>query len=237
MTAHAIGMKRVLIAGDSIALGTGADASRYAVGSQLKRDYALSQVDVVAKSGARVRDVITQLAQADKGYDIALIIVGGNDVLRFTRLAKLALHLRCALMVAARKARWVIVANSANVGGAPRFGWPLTAVLSRRSLNVKNIYEQVSACLGVRFVNFTFAPEHDVFARDPQRYFAADRIHPSAAAYETCYQWLLDRGGLKEQLRKVSRASALHGAHHSARDHAQSGEGVSASNAPVPVTG
>ena len=81
----------------------------------------------------------------------------------------------------------VIVANSANVGAAPMFGWPLNVILSRRSLRVRRVFAQVCRRHRVRFVNFTYRFQRDAFARQREQYFAEDGLHPTSAAYGYCY--------------------------------------------------
>jgi len=63
-------------------------------------------------------------------------------------------------------------------GGAPLFSWPLNWVLSRRSLRVRRIFALTCRQMRAQFVNLTFVPERDHFARHRELYFAEDGLHP-----------------------------------------------------------
>src|SRR3954454_10241628 len=96
---------RLVLLGDSTALGVGVERVTDTVGGQLATLLADSpggrrvELSSVAVSGSRSADLGTQVARALVGQrpDIAVILVGGNDAIHFARPAEAAEHLAAAV--------------------------------------------------------------------------------------------------------------------------------------------
>ena len=185
--------RRILIVGDSTAVGLGTLNGEDSIAGRLARDFPHASIENRAVLGARVACVLGQLAEPGGPFDAIIIAAGGNDVIRGTPHERLRAALTDVIQRARALAPLVIVVNSGNVGGAPLFCWPLNMLLSRRSLRVRRVFAQACRQLRAQFVNLTFVPERDRFARQPGLYFAEDGLHPSSAAYEYCYEVLRRR--------------------------------------------
>lgn len=191
----------LLLLGDSLAVGIGARSGAHTLGGQLSEDFRGVGVECRAAVGARVRDLPAQLGAASREhYQAILVCIGGNDIVRATPLADFRARLGNALRLCSARSPCVIVANCANLGGAPLFFWPWSRWLDARSLRIRHCMARLCAAHHARFVNFCLEPERDFFRRHPERYFSADGIHPSAYAYRLCYLSLVQRGRLREQL-------------------------------------
>ena len=79
-------VRRILVVGDSTAVGTGADAPQDSLPGRIGQDHPRWHIDNLAANGARYADVAAQLEQAPAGYDLVLVLAGGNDVIRLTAL-------------------------------------------------------------------------------------------------------------------------------------------------------
>jgi lysophospholipase L1-like esterase len=192
--------RRMLIVGDSTAVGLGTRRAEESIAGRLARDFPHASIENRGELGARVADVMRQL-HADEGpFDAIIIAAGGNDIIRGTRHEPLRTALTAVITRARTLAPLVIVVNSGNVGGAPLFFWPLNTVLSRRSLQVRRVFALTCRQLRAQFVNLTFVPQRDCFARRPGLYFAEDGLHPSSAAYDYCYEVLRRRTRLDRML-------------------------------------
>jgi lysophospholipase L1-like esterase len=191
---------RLLIVGDSTGVGLGTSNIEDSLAGRLARDFPHASIENCAELGARVACVLGQLAEVEVAYDAVLIVAGGNDILRRTPHDELQKTLVAVIRRAQAVAPLVIVVNSGNVGGAPLFSWPLNWVLSRRSLRVRRIFALTCRQMRAQFVNLTFVPERDHFARHRELYFAEDGLHPSSAAYEYCYGALKRRTRLTRML-------------------------------------
>lgn len=183
--------RRVLLVGDSTAVGIGAAAPSETLVGHIVAQFPSTTVENHARMGARGADVKTQLLKAASPfYDAVLIAIGGNDILRGTRPQDFRTALDEAIRVACGLSVVVIVVNCPNVGAAPLFPWPLTSILSRRSLRYRATFEAVCAGHPVEFVNFTYEPKRDPFRRERSVYFASDGLHPTSAAYRLCVERL-----------------------------------------------
>jgi lysophospholipase L1-like esterase len=179
--------RRLLIVGDSTAVGLGSDCSEDTVAGRLAREFPDASIENLAELGARAASVSDQIASARGSFDAILIAVGGNDVIYGTRPDRLKSALEAAILRARELTSLVIVVSSANVGGAPLFGWPLNLLLARRSARVREVFVGTCRQLRVRLVNFTVEAKRNPFLQRRHQFFAEDGLHPTATAYEYCY--------------------------------------------------
>jgi lysophospholipase L1-like esterase len=191
---------RLLIVGDSTGVGLGALNMEDSIAGRLAQDFPQASIENRAELGARIACVLGQLSSVEATYDAVLIAAGGNDILHRTPYCDLRAALEAVITRAREVAPLVIVVNSGNVGGAPLFGWPLSVVLSRRSLQVRRIFALTCRRMRAQFVNLTFVPRRDPFGRQRELYFAEDGLHPSSAAYQYCYDVLKRRTRLTRLL-------------------------------------
>lgn len=184
-------VRRVLVVGDSTAVGIGAESPTETLVGRIVAQFPAVLVENHARMGARAADLARQfgLAEAQR-YDAVLIAIGGNDILRGTSRKAFRTALDAALAHACALSGTVILVNCPNIGAAPLFPWPLSALLSWRSLRYRATYEAVCAGHPVEFVNFTYAPRDDPFRRARAVYFASDGLHPTGAAYALCFERL-----------------------------------------------
>jgi lysophospholipase L1-like esterase len=185
--------RRVLILGDSTAVGTGAGAPAGSVAGRLASDFPGVEVINLAEDGARMSDVLGQLAVAPEGpVDVILIQIGGNDILRFTEEETLRAATAEVLQSARRRASRVVMMSTGDVGTAPAFMPPLSWILSNRTREVRELFLDLSAAAGIEYVDLYRPPERDPFLSDPDRYYAPDGLHPSGEGYRRWYEQLLD---------------------------------------------
>ncbi len=191
----------LLLLGDSLAVGIGARSPAHTLSGQLFREFDHFDIECRAAVGARVDDLPVQLALASrKHYQAIVICIGGNDIVHATPLPSFRERLARALDLCAQRSVCVVVANCANLGGAPLFFWPWSRWLDKRSLQIRQTMARLCPAHRARFVNFCLEPERDIFRRHPGRYFSPDGIHPTNYAYRLCYLHLVRRGRLREHL-------------------------------------
>jgi lysophospholipase L1-like esterase len=183
--------RHVLIVGDSTAVGIGASSPAETLVGYIAAQFASTTLENHARMGARAHDMPTQLGAAQRPrYDAVLMAVGGNDILRGTEPNAFQKALDDALRQACALSEIVILVNCPNIGAAPLFPWPVSTILSRRSLRYRATFEAVCAGHPVDFVNFTYAPKDDPFRRARSVYFASDGLHPTSEAYRLCFERL-----------------------------------------------
>jgi lysophospholipase L1-like esterase len=187
MPAEAAAPVRSIVLGDSIALGFG--ASRGGRGflqlafARATTDRPGSRVVTVAAGGARVTDVIAHQvrALAEVRPDVAIVCVGGNDVLHQTQPARmrseyddLLRHIRAHV-----RPSHIVVCGVPDVSVSPLFADVRPAV--RRVCVAENAAVRASAdAAGAQFVDIFAAIEQ---LHDAARYLGDDRFHPSDRGY------------------------------------------------------
>ena len=180
----------MLILGDSTGVGVGAALPEESIAGLLAADYPDADIVNFAVSGACVADAIAQVDQClDAGlrFDLALLHVGGNDVVVDTPLPRLAddcdTLLRRLALLAVRTA-WL---GPPDLGLAPLFPRPYAWVMASRSRAMSQVFSAAAARHKVVFVDFS-APSHGAyFSKRRRNHFAIDGFHPNSASYKYGY--------------------------------------------------
>lgn len=177
---------RLAMLGDSIAFGTGADRVEDRLGPRLAAELAREGIDVelsvLAKPGATSKGLAAQVQAAELiRPEIAVIVVGANDLSRFVPSDRAAKLLGAAVAGLRRLDADVVVSTAPDLSAVP--GCPPEA-----GDYVRQACEDLAAAQAVatEAADGIAAPLGGelgrVFARNPDS-FAADGYHPSSAGY------------------------------------------------------
>ncbi|KQO19554.1 SGNH/GDSL hydrolase family protein [Acidovorax sp. Leaf78] len=188
--------QRLLVVGDSTALGTGASSPADSLAGLIGKAHPQWRIDNLAANGAKFGDVAQQLQGAEAGYDMVLVLAGGNDVIRLTTQKTLRANLEQTVALAREKGRTVVLMPCGNVGHAPFFVPPLSWAMSSRSERLHAMVQEVAAANQVRYVRLLRPRDEDPFVLRSDELNAADGLHPSSAGYAQWYQELVAQGGL-----------------------------------------
>lgn len=176
--------RRFLIVGDSTGIGVGCLDPRSTVPGRLAAAFPGTEVVNHSRDGAQSVDIAQQIATSEGRFDLILIFVGGNDVIRLSRYEAVAEAADHALEIAGGRASHVAVVPPADVGAAPLWVWPLDVLYSRRADNVRRAWQiATSQRTNVHLVDLRMARDGDPFRIKPRRFYSADGIHPSADGY------------------------------------------------------
>jgi lysophospholipase L1-like esterase len=193
----------LLALGDSLAIGVGAQCADHSVPGRIAATFDHLVVHHRAVCGARMRDLDAQLGMAPRArYTVLFIAAGANDVLRGTPWVEVERALVRFLARATARADLVVMVVSANVGGAPALPWALRGLFTARSRRMRDLAARTCARAGAHFVDLFHEPRDDFFARDPQRYFGVDGLHPSSESYRICYERVCATAPLHASLRR-----------------------------------
>lgn len=187
----------LLVLGDSIAAGLGAETPRQTLGAQLARRLAKRtgravRLHTAAIVGAETSMLRTQLAGLQTGYrpEVAVIVVGGNDVTHRIRLADSISHLAAAVTALQAHGCEVVVGTCPDLSALGAVPQPLRALGGRYSRRLAAAQHRAVTDLGARAVSLA-----DVvgpfFLAQPDEMFAVDRFHPSGAGYRRTAKALL----------------------------------------------
>lgn len=181
---------RMLVLGDSLAVGLGVDRARQtlagAVAARLagERGRPVRLVNV-AKVGAESVDLPAQL---DRGLascpkpDVAVVVVGANDLTHGRHWPESLGALSTTIERLRASGSQVVLGTCPDIGTVRPIATPLRQLAGRLSVRYAAHQQEVATQAGAHVVPLAerLGPE---FARDPARYFGPDRFHPSAEGY------------------------------------------------------
>lgn len=181
----------VLIVGDSTARGAGAARPEESLAGRIGAALPDARIVNRGRDGACFADVAEQLREAPHlPYRFVLISAGANDVLQMTAPVEARQDAERALQLAQRLAEHVVLMTVPNVGHAPLLPWPFNDFFSARARALFDRLRPLGERPGVSLVRLYFDRASDPFAREPQRYLAADRLHPSSDGYALWFREL-----------------------------------------------
>lgn len=182
---------RVLFVGDSVAVGCGATRPEDSIAGLIAHEFPHVTIVNRARNGARTAEAIAQLrAEGDARYDLILLAVGANDILKRTSFESLPAQIDTVLQEARQRSDCVICSTTPNIGLVPMFFAPLSWWLTLRSRQLRDLFAAAAQQHGAHYVNFFHPRSTDPFSREWQRYYAQDRFHPSSDCYRYVYATL-----------------------------------------------
>lgn len=187
----------LLVLGDSIAAGLGADRRKDTLGGRLAKGLArrtgrpvrLRTAAIVGSESSALAEQLNGLP-ADYAADIAVIVVGGNDVTHRIPVAVSADHLGSAILRLRAHGTAVVVGTCPDLGALRPVPQPLRALGSQMSRQLAAAQAAVALRTGARAVSLRRAVG-PVFISDPDVMFGLDRFHPSALGYRRTAEALL----------------------------------------------
>ncbi|MGZ4448143.1 MAG: SGNH/GDSL hydrolase family protein [Nocardioides sp.] len=181
----------LLLLGDSIAAGLGADLPKETLGARLATRLAkATHRSVRLTTGARVGSESSMLADqvaasldpADPP-DVAVVVVGGNDVTHRVPVAESVAHLVETVVVLRAHGVVVVVGTCPDLGALRPVPQPLRSLGALASRQLAAAQAGAAAASGAHVVSLA-----DVvgpfFVTNPDEMFSLDRFHPSALGYK-----------------------------------------------------
>jgi lysophospholipase L1-like esterase len=187
----------LLLLGDSIAAGLGAETPRQTPGARLARKLAKRteravRLHTAAVVGAETSDLAGQVASLPASYrpDVAVVVVGGNDVTHRVPVAESVRHLLAAVDALHERGAAVVVGTCPDLGALTAVPQPLRALGSRASRQLAAAQARAVEPQGAYVVSLaqTVGP---FFRTMPEEMFSLDRFHPSSLGYKRTAQALL----------------------------------------------
>lgn len=180
----------LIVLGDSTAAGMGADNRYQTVGAILAtglaaimgRSVRLTNEAVVGAESADLSAQLSRvLARVDQP-DVAVILVGGNDVTHRIDRATSVQHLERTVRYLRTLGIQVVVGTCPDLGTVEPIPFPLSQLLRKWSRDLAAAQTVATVGAGARTVSMgdLLGPE---FAASPKELFSQDRFHPSPAGY------------------------------------------------------
>jgi lysophospholipase L1-like esterase len=179
----------LLLLGDSIAAGLGADAPGHTLGARLAKAVAQRtgravRLTTAARVGAETSELGAQLEALPDGYraDVAVVVVGGNDVTHRVRPGDSVHQLREVLEPLLEAGTEVVVGTCPDLGALAAVPQPLRSLASRSSRQLADAQRELVTGMGGHAVSLAEVVG-PFFVAQPDDMFAVDRFHPSGAGY------------------------------------------------------
>lgn len=181
---------RILVAGDSTGVGTGAEVPSDSIAGRIGKDFPNASIQNISENGITLEELRKTFGGlADSKYDLMVIQIGANDVVNFSSKKKVTKELELVLDYAEIHAASVVLVTAGNIGLSPVFKSPLSNFITARTLMVRDIFKREANERGlVKYVDLFKDAEDDIFSKDIEKYYAADFFHPSGAGYGVWYQ-------------------------------------------------
>ncbi len=174
---------KLLIIGDSAALGVGVDGQEDALAGQLSsllgNHYSVNW-KLLAKTGATAVDVLDMLQNLqEEPFDIVLVSIGVNDVTHFTHSGRWEKNMNVMINVLVSKfsVKKILLSNLPPMQEFTTFPQPLRWWWGERS-------KRLNSLLTVIVGNFSQCTNFDIDASIEPKYIAKDGFHPSKIAYQ-----------------------------------------------------
>lgn len=181
--------RRLLVLGDSTAVGTGASQPALSVPGRIGADRPGWHIDNRARNGARMRDLPAQLAEADAAPDLVLLMAGGNDVIWGSDMGEVEAVLRRLLLDLRQRGARVLLMPCGDLAHAQLLS-PLAPWMHRRSTALHAAVARAAAGGLATVVDLRQPRDRDPFVLEPRRMHAADGLHPSDDGYAQWYRSL-----------------------------------------------
>lgn len=187
----------LLLLGDSLAAGLGAQTRKQTLGGRLAKALAAEirrpvRLRTTAVVGSESSDLDAQVAGLPQGYrpHVAVIVVGGNDVTHRVPLPVSALHLGTAVSTLRARGAEVVVGTCPDLGALRPVPQPLRRLASSLSRRLAAVQRETAARSGAASVDLRRAVG-PMFFDEPDEMFSLDRFHPSGLGYRRTAEALL----------------------------------------------
>lgn len=190
------GTLKFAVLGDSLGAGIGAESTDRLPGVVLAKGLAAEtgrpvRLSTHAISGSRTFDLPPQVDRAlSNPPDVALVIIGGNDVTSRQRVSVSAEVLGTQVRRLMDAGAQVVVGTCPDLGAVIPIPQPLREIARRFSLTLARAQQRELARLGATAVAIADLVSPEFLAR-PEELFSPDRFHPNGAGYALAASALL----------------------------------------------
>lgn len=179
----------LVMLGDSLAAGLGADLPGETLGARLAKGLAKKvkrsvRLRTVAKVGNHSEELARQIGRLPEDYrpDVAVIVVGGNDITHRKPLAESIAHLEDAIGQLQDRGAAVVVGTCPDLGMLRAVRQPLRTLGSIASKQLATAQREAALRLGAHVVVLAQVAG-PFFISHPEEMFSIDQFHPSSLGY------------------------------------------------------
>ncbi|PIR47114.1 MAG: hypothetical protein COV07_00355 [Candidatus Vogelbacteria bacterium CG10_big_fil_rev_8_21_14_0_10_45_14] len=184
---------KVIVVGDSTAVGTGAENPKNSIAGRLASLFPNTCVENMGRNGMDTEELARLLASlpARKDYDLAILNIGGNDVVFLSALDDVDKHIESVVREATLRAHKVILWTGGNAATIPAIPIVMRSYYEARSRRLRDDFVRVARKFGVIYIDLFRERKSDPVIQNPNKYVAQDRFHPSDEGYGLWFAELL----------------------------------------------
>ncbi len=179
-----------LFLGDSTTVGTGSENPELSVAGRFGAAFPSASIYNRGINGQKIHELAQSFTAASAAeqqtparFDLIMIQIGANDIIRFTPTDKIEANLDALLTEAKTKSDRVVILHSGNLGLSPFFPRYLGWIWTMRSKQVRSIYMRLAEKHDVVYVDLFEEKNSDELSKDTKKYYAADYLHLTGAGY------------------------------------------------------
>lgn len=147
------GKQTILVLGDSLAYGTGTSSPEKSVAGLVASKYPDATVINKGVNGKRTNQLAQEVKQLDGQYDLILVIIGGNDILRpWINLKESAQNLEVIYKETSLHSKKVVALTTGNFRYTTFFLWPLNLYYEQRSVQLRDSALEIAS----KYPNLTY---------------------------------------------------------------------------------
>lgn len=184
--------KYILVAGDSIAVGIGAVDPKESIAGRLGSQFPNADITNLGMSGAKLKDLLVVLhKQNTKHYDLVILQIGANDITHFTPYHTIRMELAEVIALSNELSSKTIILTAGNIGNAPVFHWPLSTIITDRTVNVRAIFiDETEKNKAVSYIDLFKNRKDDPLVKNFKKYYSSDLFHLSGDGYGIWYFYI-----------------------------------------------
>lgn len=179
---------KILVMGDSTAIGTGSKDKNNTIAGRFSNDIPKAHVETIAMNGLKLQGLNPIPETKLDHYDLIMIQVGANDIIRLTKFKDIETRLRKLLVESNKKADTVVILHSGDIGTAPIFSFPFNKIQSYRSKKTRLIYLDVTKETNSIYIDLYKEKVDDILVSDINRYYSKDLLHLTDEGYGIWYK-------------------------------------------------
>lgn len=176
---------RILVLGDSTAVGTGATKNSNTTAGRLGSLYPDAEVVNISQNGLKIAGLLEKMNAIgkDEYFDIILIQIGANDIIRFTDTDDIDTGIAEVLKRTEQMGTIVLVLHGGDIGESRFFPWYIRPFMSQRSNAVREIYKKHAVTYHANYIDLIDASISEALQVDPNLYYASDLLHLNDEGY------------------------------------------------------
>jgi len=177
---------RILALGDSTMVGTGAKDNNNSTAGRLSSLYPEASLENISKNGMRITELNEKIKNIENKYDLIVIQIGANDIIRFTSNKTIDSELDKLLTKTKSLSDKVIILHSGDVGETKMFPLFIKPFYSKKSKQVREIYITQTKKHNADYVDL-----FDTHTKD--EFYANDFLHLNDDGYEVWYEKIKEK--------------------------------------------